>query len=59
VSKCIGADDNMNKFCRIESQPFVCANDAECGGFGKCINGDCLCEGNSDCTSEYGDTCVK
>ena len=59
TSLCIGIDDNLNMFCKVPSMPFVCMNDGECGGFGKCVAGDCKCETDADCTSAFADTCLK
>ncbi|XXX81875.1 hypothetical protein WMF30_24245 [Sorangium sp. So ce134] len=58
TSKCIGTDDTGSKFCRIESEPFVCTRTEECAGFGECVNGACVCDDNDDCTDPSADACV-
>ncbi|WP_437820182.1 hypothetical protein [Sorangium sp. So ce1078] len=57
-ARCVGVDDAGNKFCRIESEPFVCTSTEECGGSGKCVEGACVCEGDGDCTDPSANACV-
>ncbi|WP_437971555.1 hypothetical protein WMF04_20580 [Sorangium sp. So ce260] len=58
TSKCIGTDDTGNKFCRIESEPFVCTRTEECAGFGECVNGACVCDDDGDCTDPSANACA-
>jgi hypothetical protein len=37
----------------------VCQADADCGGFGKCVAGSCVCTSNAECTSMFADKCVQ
>ena len=51
---CTGVADNGDKFCQSTSE---CMTNADCGGYGACINSFCVCLGNADCTAPTT-TCV-
>lgn len=53
-AECTGRTTSGRRYCQF---PFMCSDDAECNGFGICIDGDCVCERNDDCTAESVDAC--
>jgi hypothetical protein len=57
-SKCIGVDDSMKKYCKVDMGP-ACAVPADCAGFGQCVMGDCVCTGNADCTDPSANVCAN
>ncbi|WP_437589084.1 hypothetical protein [Sorangium sp. So ce1000] len=53
-AECTGRTTNGRNFCQF---PFSCSGDAECNGFGICVDGDCVCDSDDDCTDPSVDKC--
>lgn len=53
---CAGVDDNGAKYCKAPSSG--CTIDADCAGFGKCVNKVCICEADADCTFQGYTKCA-
>jgi hypothetical protein len=58
-TECTGVDANGKKFCRRTGPSNECSTDADCAGRGKCINTNCRCTSNADCTHPTYDTCIS
>ena len=58
-SKCIGVDDAMNKYCKVDMPPSLCMGPADCAGIGQCVMGDCVCSGAADCTDPNANVCAN
>ncbi|WP_437633703.1 hypothetical protein [Sorangium sp. So ce854] len=53
-AECSGRAANGAMYCQF---PFVCTEHAQCNGFGICIDGDCVCDSDDDCTDPSVDVC--
>ncbi|WP_437305901.1 hypothetical protein [Sorangium sp. So ce388] len=53
-AECSGRAVNGAMYCQF---PFMCTESSQCNGFGICIDGDCVCDSDDDCTDSSVDTC--
>jgi hypothetical protein len=54
---CSGVDANGKKYC-FSNGGGGCADDAACGGLGKCVNKVCVCASTADCTKPGFTACA-
>jgi hypothetical protein len=59
TAECTGVDDAGGKYCKAASTSGGCTTNESCNGFGKCVGGACICDVDADCTSAFGNKCVK
>jgi len=59
---CTGMADDGTMLCQgVTPPPFMCDDDADCNGFGKCnAAGDgCYCDSSTDCMNDYLKDCIQ